>query len=110
VRQAFARACRLGDPCWEGMSARSLALVAEAHGETDRAFALLADARTRSNRLADPYVWLDAHILDAQCDLGLRHGHPDTVTWVDALRRLASRTGMREMTEHALRHAAALPR
>ncbi len=27
--QAFARACQLGDPCWEGMSARGLALLAE---------------------------------------------------------------------------------
>lgn len=108
LEQAFARACRLGDPCWEGMSARSLALLADARGEPDRAFELLADARTRSTRLADPYVWLEAHILDAQCDLGLRHGHPDTARWVDTLRRLASRTGMRELTVHALRHSAAL--
>ncbi|MEV6633720.1 BTAD domain-containing putative transcriptional regulator [Actinoplanes sp. NPDC051470] len=108
LEQAFARACRLGDPCWEGMSARSLALVADARGEQDRPFELLADARTRSTRLADPYVWLEAHILDAQCDLGLRHGHPDTARWVDTLRRLSSRTGMREMTVRALRHSAAL--
>lgn len=108
LEQAFARACRLGDPCWEGMSGRALALVAEARGETDRAFALLADARTRSTRLADPYVWLEAHILDTQCELGRRHRHPDTAFWVDTLRRLASRTGMREMTVRALRHSAAL--
>jgi hypothetical protein len=107
LRQAFARACQLGDPCWEGMSTRSLALLAEAAGETDRAFALLADARTRTNRLADPYVWLDAYILDAQCELGRRHGHRDTMIWIDTLRRLASRTGMREMTVRAMRHSAA---
>ncbi|MEV6494075.1 BTAD domain-containing putative transcriptional regulator [Actinoplanes sp. NPDC051633] len=107
-QQAFARACRLGDPCWEGMSARSLALVAEAAGETDGAFALLADARSRSNRLADPYVWLDAYILDTQCELGLRHHHPDVATWVDALQRLASRSGMREMAAHATRYGDAL--
>jgi DNA-binding SARP family transcriptional activator len=105
LAQAFARACRLGDPCWEGMSARSLALVAEATGDTGQAFTLLADARARSNRLSDPYVWLDAYILDAQCELGRRHGHPDTPLWIDALTRLASRTGMREMTVRALRHA-----
>jgi hypothetical protein len=64
--QGFARACQLGDPCWEGMSARGLALVAEAMGQTERAFAVLADARARCNRLADPYVWLDVYILDAQ--------------------------------------------
>ncbi len=108
LRQAFARACQLGDPCWEGMAARSLALVAEAEGDSERAFALLADARTRSNRLADPYVWLDAHIIDTQCELGRRHGHPDLVVWIDALRRLGSRTGMREMTVRAMRHGAAL--
>jgi hypothetical protein len=90
------------------MAARSLALVAEAEGDSGRAFTLLADARTRSNRLADPYVWLDAHILDTQCELGRRHGHPDLVVWIDALRRLGSRTGMREMTVRAMRHSAAL--
>jgi DNA-binding SARP family transcriptional activator len=106
--QAFARACQLGDPCWEGMSARGLALVAEAQGETERAFSLLADARTRSNRLADAYAWLDGYILDAQCELGRRHGHPDTWTWIEALRDLASRTGMGEFTRRSLLHGAAL--
>ena len=90
LHQAFARACQLGDPCWEGVTARGLALVADATGETDRAFDLLRDARVRSNRLADPYVWLDAHILDALCELGRLHRHPDTRRWVDALRELAS--------------------
>jgi DNA-binding SARP family transcriptional activator len=106
--QAFARACQLGDPCWEGMSARGLALVADAAGDTERAFALLADAQARCHRLADPYVWLDAHILDAQCDLGLRYGHPDTRAWIEALRNLASRTGMEGFTRRSLRHGAAL--
>ena len=75
-QQAFARACQLGDPCWEGITARGLALVADAEGDSDRAFETLRDARARSTRLADPYVWLDAHILDAMCDLGRRSGTP----------------------------------
>lgn len=108
LRQAFARACQLGDPCWEGMSLRGLGLVAEASGETERAFDLLSDARTRCNRLADPYVWLDGYILDAQCELGRRHDHPDVRQWVEALRELASRTGMRELTVRSLLHGAAL--
>ena len=110
LQHAFARACQLGDPCWEGMAARGLALVAEATGDTERAFALLADARARAGRLADPYVWLDGYILDAQCELGRRHGHPDTGAWVEALRELASRSGMRELTLRSLRHGAALGR
>ena len=106
--QAFARACQLGDPCWEGMSARGLALAAEAAGESERAFEILADARIRCNRLADPYVWLEAYILDAQCDLGRRHGHPETATWVGLMGSLASRTGMKELMVRSLLHAEAL--
>ncbi|WP_161988689.1 BTAD domain-containing putative transcriptional regulator [Pedococcus bigeumensis] len=106
--QAFARACQLGDPCWEGIAARGLALVAEADGEVSRGFDLLAESRARANRLADPYVWLDGHILDAQCILGLRHGHPETGAWVEDLRQLASRTGMRELVVRSLLHGASL--
>lgn len=108
LSQAFARACQLGDPCWEGMAARGLALLAEARGDTGAAFDLLADARTRCMRLADPYVWLEVHILDAQCRLGRRHGHPDTARWVESMRDQASRSGMRELTVRSMLHAAAL--
>jgi DNA-binding SARP family transcriptional activator len=108
LQQAFARACQLGDPCWEGISARGLALVAEAEGDTRRAFELLSEAHARSNRLADPYVWLDGYILDTQCELGRRHGHPQTRAWVEAMRNLASRCGMRELVLHSLLHGAAL--
>lgn len=106
--QAFARACQLGDPCWEGIAARGIALTAEANGTTDRAFKILADARSRANRLSDPYVWLDGYILDAQCELGLRHGHPATGRWIDAMAKLASRAGMKELIVRSLLHADAL--
>jgi DNA-binding SARP family transcriptional activator len=108
LQQAFARACQLGDPCWEGMSARGLALVAEATGDTDRAFRVLSDARVRCNRLSDPYVWLDGYILEAQCELGRRHGHPDTRRWIETLQELAARTGMRGLAARSLLHGAAL--
>lgn len=106
--QAFARACQLGDPCWEGMSARGTALVAEARGDVESAFATLAEARVRANRHADPYVWLDGYILDAQATLGRRHGHPSTRSTVEALHLLASRTGMRDLLTRAMLHCAAL--
>ncbi|CAN5295517.1 hypothetical protein BH09ACT10_BH09ACT10_13540 [soil metagenome] len=108
LEQAFARACLLGDPCWEGMTARGLALLAEASGQTERAFEILSDARARTNRLADPYVWLDAYILDAQCELGRRHDHPDTSHWVATMQRLTSRTGMKELSVRSLLHGAGL--
>jgi tetratricopeptide (TPR) repeat protein len=108
LEQSFARACQLGDPCWEGMAARGLALVAESAGDVEGAFDLLADARIRCNRLADPYVWLDAYILDALCEVGRRHGHPETLTWVATMRTLSSRTSMRELTVRSMLHGAAL--
>jgi DNA-binding SARP family transcriptional activator len=108
LQQAYARACRLGDPCWEGMSAHGLGLVAEATGRTERAFEILSAARRRSNRPADAYVWLDCYLLDALCELGLRHGHPHSRRWVDTMQELASRTGMRALAVRSLRHGAAL--
>jgi hypothetical protein len=90
------------------MAARGLALVADAAGDTARAFELLADAHIRANRHADPYVWLEGYILDAQCTLGRRHGHPETSSWVARLRELAARTGMKELEIRSLLHGAAL--
>ncbi|TFC18364.1 hypothetical protein E3O19_04595 [Cryobacterium algoritolerans] len=90
------------------MAARGLALAAEAAGESERAFEILGDARIRCNRLADPNVWLEAYILDAQCELGRRHGHPDTVFWVELMGSLTSRTGMKELMVRSLLHAEAL--
>ncbi|MEZ0448510.1 BTAD domain-containing putative transcriptional regulator [Cellulomonas sp. ICMP 17802] len=107
LEQSFARACQIGDPCWEGISARGLAMLAEALGEVDQAFAVLLDARARATRVADPYVWLDVHILDALCELGRRHRHPLTASWADAMLDRASRTGMRELTVRAMLHQAA---
>ena len=106
LEQAFARACQLRDPCWEGMSARALALVAEARGDTDRAFAIMIDAHARCNRLADPYVWLEGYILDALCELGRTHGHPQTQSWTDALQVLTDRTRM--WVQHATAPAPAI--
>lgn len=106
LRRAFARACQLGDPCWEGLSGRGLGLLADHECDPDRAFDLLTDARHRSSRVADPYVWLDVHILDALCALGLRYGHPQVDEWIDTMNERASRTGMRELLVRSLLHQA----
>jgi DNA-binding SARP family transcriptional activator len=108
LEQSFARACQIGDPCWEGISARGLALVAEASGSVDAAFSTLVDARLRCSRLTDPYVWLDVYILDALCEMGRRHRHPRTAAWVEDMHESASRSGMRELTVRAMVHGAAL--
>jgi DNA-binding SARP family transcriptional activator len=105
-RQAYARACQVGDPCWEGMSRRGLGLVAAARGDVAGAFAQFADAQSRCVRHADPYVWLSVYILDAQCELGRRHGNPQTSTWIESMVERAARTGMRELLVRALLHRA----
>jgi DNA-binding SARP family transcriptional activator len=108
LEQSFARACQIGDPCWEGISARGLALLAERTGNPERALTDLLDARARTTRLADPYVWLDVYILDALCELGLRHGHPRTAGWVAEMHERASRAGMQELTVRSMLHGARL--
>ncbi len=67
---------------------------------------LLSNAASNTNRVQ----WPHRSILEAQCDLGWRHDHPDTAVWVETLRRLASRSGMRELTLRSRRHGAALGR
>ena len=54
----------------------------------------MIDARTRCNRLADPYVWLEGYILDALCELGRRTGIRRPQSWADALEVLTDRTRM----------------
>jgi hypothetical protein len=82
--------------------------MTEARGDVAGALTMLLDARARANRLTDPYVWLDVHILDALCDVGVRHGDPRAGAWVEQMHERASRTGMRELTVRAMLHGAAL--
>ena len=50
-RRAFLASCRLGDPCWEGISGRVRGLLHAAQGQPEQALAALADARVRCTRL-----------------------------------------------------------
>jgi DNA-binding SARP family transcriptional activator len=108
LRQSFARACQIGDPCWEGISARGLAMVTAASGDVDAALTTLLDAGVRNSRLTDPYRWLEVYILDALCGLGRAHGHPQTREWVETMHDRSSRSGMRELSVRAMLHGAAL--
>ena len=62
AQKAFALACELGDPCWEGMAARSLALLSLQAGDLSSAQEWINDARTRCNRIQDRYVWVSAYV------------------------------------------------
>lgn len=108
LEQAFARACQVGDPCWEGVSRRGLARLAEAGGETTLAFDILMDARKRCARLSDTYLWGEAYILEVQCDLGVTHKHENVGEWIATLYDLSSRNGMRELMVRAMTHGCRL--
>jgi DNA-binding SARP family transcriptional activator len=106
--RAFRLACRLGDPCWEGLTARAQALVDAAAGDGRAAHARLREARARVTRVGDPYQWMHGHVLDALAGAAIAAGAPDAGEVVDALARLAGRTGMRELIVRAHLHRARL--
>jgi DNA-binding SARP family transcriptional activator len=103
LHHSFARACELGDPCWEGMAARSFALLHESRGDVISAVRWLDDGRRRCGRLSDPYVWLEAAILETKCDVALRHGLPELPQWGSELYELSARSGMRGFLAKARR-------
>jgi len=104
LEHAFALGCQIGDPCWEGMSARGLGVLRAARGDTDGAVSTLLDARRRAARLPDGYVWVQGYVLDALATLGVACRLPETAVWVGDLAQLSQRSGMAELTVRAAVH------
>ena len=98
---AFALGCRLGDPCWEALSARAQGLLHEAAGERAAALACLRDATARAVRVADPYIWVHGYCLEALAGVAISDGAPDARDRVDQLERVAARADMRELVVRA---------
>ena len=106
LQQAFARACQLGDPCWEGISRPG----AGPGGRRQRGYRARlqdpADARARSTdspiRTSGSRPTSSTRCATSAAGTGI-----PTPTWVDTMRDLASRTGMRELIVRALLHSAA---
>ncbi|HEY1920654.1 MAG TPA: hypothetical protein VGH27_34215 [Streptosporangiaceae bacterium] len=73
AEQAYALACQLGDPCWEGMAGRALALLALHEGDAGRASEWIIDARRRCDRLPDRYVWVSGFVALGQLEIAARH-------------------------------------
>jgi len=106
--QAFALGCHLGDPCWEGLAGRGMALVAAARGEAEQARTRFLDALQRCTRHPDTYLWARVVTLESLCALAVARAWPDARVWVDELRALSQGSGMRELVVKAHRHSAAL--
>jgi DNA-binding SARP family transcriptional activator len=69
AEQAFALACQLGDPCWEGMAGRALALQALHDGDPAAAGDWIIDARRRCDRVPDRYVWVSGFVALGQLEI-----------------------------------------
>jgi hypothetical protein len=108
LNHAFRLACRLGDPCWEGAAARARGLLSARHGDTQGARGWLSDARARATRVADPYLWVVGHVLDALGGLMIEESDEDAEAVVDELSNLAGRAGMRELVARAQIHRGRL--
>ena len=82
--EAFALGCEIGDPCWESMSLRGLALLDAAAGRTERARAMLRESVERCVRVSDTYRWVEAVVLTDLVDLelGTDRAHLDRALWL----------------------------
>jgi hypothetical protein len=105
---AFALACQVGDPCWEGIALRGLGLVAAARGDLARAFESLGEAPRLCRRLPDTYLWIEAYGLDALCAVAVEHRARGAARWIDELEAIASRRGIRELLLKATLYRARL--
>jgi tetratricopeptide (TPR) repeat protein len=103
--QSWALACRLGDPCWEGMAARGLGLLRQRAGDAAGAERWHAEAVTRATRVTDRYQWVHAYTLDAAAGAAVhREDHLRAERLSGTLLALAARGEMREMVARAHLH------
>lgn len=106
--RSFALGCELNDPCWQGIAARGVGLVAAARGDLDGALEWLADAQRRCSRLPDAYVWVGVYAHEAMCALAVEHELDSAADLVDDLVAVTMRGGMRDLAVRAQVHRARL--
>lgn len=105
LEQAWALACQLNDPCWEGMAARGLGLLNAGRGDHTAAAEWLGEAAFRSNRVPDRYQWVHAYVLDAVIGTALDRADLERARpLVATLASLAARCDMGELLVRAHLH------
>lgn len=104
LEESFALSCRLADPCWEGATARTIALTHAADGDTGRALEWIGQAQARCLRETDTFVALHAAILATDCEISMAADHEGRAqATTRALISLAARTHMDAHLNHGLR-------
>src|SRR5499427_5357638 len=105
LEEALARACQVGDPCWETWAAHGLGLHAAASREPDAALHHLADAVTRSRPSRGGHLWSHVWALTDAARLGRHLGDPRHVAWQEEALATAQRCGMRALASRLLPNA-----
>jgi hypothetical protein len=106
AEQAFALACQLADPCWEGMAGRALAMLALHDGDVTAAGEWITDARRRCDRVSDRYVWVSGFVALGHLEIAASR-QPDLVLpLARRLYREATRTDLPEFISWALVYQA----
>ncbi|WP_088316587.1 SARP family transcriptional regulator [Kineosporia sp. R_H_3] len=95
---AWSLSCQLGDPCWEGMAARGLALLNVQRDDPVAAARWVEEALRRCGAVTDRYQWVKAYVLDAGVRVALTAGDTDVAARLaDTLGALAARCELREL-------------
>lgn len=106
LQQEFSLSCQMKDPCWEGGTARALALTALAGGRPDQARHWIDEAGRRVVRESDAYVALQAAILATDIEVSRcqrEHGR-----MLDSARSLLDLGARGHMDDHVERATAIL--
>jgi DNA-binding SARP family transcriptional activator len=107
--QAWALGCQVNDPCWEGVAARGLGLLAAERGDYQGVVHWLDQAARRASREPDRYQWVHAYVLDTAVRTALDQGDHDRARPLAAqLAALAARCDMRELVVRANLHLGRL--
>lgn len=106
LEESFALSCSLADPCWEGATARAIALVCAADGDNPAALEWIERSRQRCLRETDVFEGLHAAILATQAELTLASG--DEVGAQAAARSLIALSARAQMDGYLERGLALL--
>jgi DNA-binding SARP family transcriptional activator len=107
LTHAHALGAQVQDPCWEGLAARGLGLIAAHHDDVEAADRWLDAAARCAYAHADANRWVQAFVHDGRCRLYVDLGRRQTAAAEAGLMlQLATRAGMPEVVvrAHVYRH------
>jgi len=106
AEHAFALACQLGDPCWEGIAGRALALIALDDGHGAAALDWIRDAQRRCDRVPDRYLWVSGYVTLGHLQIAARQQRDLVIPLAGRLYQEALRADLPEFIAWALIYQA----